>query len=456
MTLDELLNGDEYTISKWMSEHALIHTCDCGYSVYDPDAVNEVVQAEWGDDRCNEIYDWACNLSNCYGWMFLESSASKHKVYHCQYCAESELSLLFDIDKIYSSSNLNEQNAKSESSDKPKLDIAIKERLVIYVDESYTPGFPRKEGDSLAYAALIVPKSAVGQIENEVSRIIEESYRGHRPKEIKYKEIRKSPRLLKRIGTNLVNLIHAIPNSAIVGLFVPQEGFFGERLRSIKAIAQYDGNQPAQSELEEVTSVSSVEQAVRKAGNILAQNLAACIASYIASRNANATIYFDPREKELDRALRDALKDFLPRIPVNVPLIRNGSTIVTSRTNAKMERLGNRVELNFDKHSHECPGLQIADFLTGDIRVFFEENSQFLELSTSSELLVNKHVLFPQVFKVGKVNHEIMKKVSSRSGQSFLPSYRTILANGLVSYYTKKGQMRNFDTQSGIVYDLVD
>ncbi len=137
---------------------------------------------------------------------------------------------------------------------------------------------------------------------------------------------------MKRIGTNLVNLIHAIPNSAIIGLFVPQEGFFGERLRSIEARAQYDGNQPAQSELEEVTSVSSVEQAVREAANILAQNLAACIASYIASRNANATIRFDPRTKELDQALRNTLKDFLPRIPVNVPFIRHGSRIVTFRT----------------------------------------------------------------------------------------------------------------------------
>ena len=456
MTLDELLNGDEYTISKWMSKHDLIHTCDCGYSVYDLDAVNEAVQAEWGDDRCNEIYDWSCNLSNCYGWMFLESSRPEYKIYHCQYCAKSELSLLFDIGKISSSSNLNEQNTKSESSEKLKLDIATKERLVVYVDESYTSEFPRKEGGSLAYAALIVPESAVGQIENEVSRILEESYRGSPPNEIKYKKISSRPQLLKRIGTNLVNLIHAIPNSAIIGLFVPQEGFFGERLRSIEARAQYDGNQPAQSELEEVTSVSSVEQAVREAANILAQNLAACIASYIASRNANATIRFDPRTKELDQALRNTLKDFLPRIPVNVPFIRHGSRIVTFRTNAKMERLGDRVNFNFDQPSHKCPGLQIADFLTGDIRVFFEENPQFLELSTLSELLVNKHVLFPQVFKVEKVNHEIMKKVSSRSGQSFLPSYRTILANGLVSYYTKKGQMRNFDTQSGIVYDLVD
>ena len=72
--LDNLLHGDEAEIESRLSERNLIHECDCGYSVYDPWAVNEAVQAEWGDERCDEIHDWACGLSNRFGWLFLESS----------------------------------------------------------------------------------------------------------------------------------------------------------------------------------------------------------------------------------------------------------------------------------------------------------------------------------------------------------------------------------------------
>ena len=72
MTLDDLLHGGEEEIESWLSEQGLVHECDCGYTVYDPDAVNEAVQAEWGDSRCSDIFDWACNLSNQFGWMDLD------------------------------------------------------------------------------------------------------------------------------------------------------------------------------------------------------------------------------------------------------------------------------------------------------------------------------------------------------------------------------------------------
>ena len=137
MTLDELLDGDEDTVSEWLGDHDLIHTCDCGYTVYDPDAVSEAVQEECGDADCDEIYEWACDLSNRYGWMFLESSRPERDIYHCQYCAESELSLFLELTSS-SSGNDEEDNTNIAPGETPKPDIASKERLVIYVDESYS------------------------------------------------------------------------------------------------------------------------------------------------------------------------------------------------------------------------------------------------------------------------------------------------------------------------------
>ena len=49
-----------------------------------------------------------------------------------------------------------------------------------------------------------------------------------------------------------------------------------------------------------------------------------------------------------------------------------------------------------------------------------------------------------------------MKKVRTKLGRSFFPLYRHRFANQLISYYTVNGQMRNFDTDSGQVFDLMD
>ncbi len=89
---------------------------------------------------------------------------------------------------------------------------------------------------------------------------------------------------------------------------MPQDGFFQERVRSIKAIAEYNGEEPNEAELKEATSSSSVEQAVGKTANRVAHTLACCIASYVAPRAPNATIFFDPISKGADRVLHDALR----------------------------------------------------------------------------------------------------------------------------------------------------
>lgn len=143
-------------------------------------------------------------------------------------------------------------------------------------------------------------------------------------------------------------------------------------------------------------------------------------------------------------------------MPVCVPFIRHNDAIVTVRPDASMERLGDRVECKFDQQSRDCPGLQIADFLAGDLRVFFDNNPGLLDYSTLSEPLMSKRLLFPQLFKVGKVDNRTMKKIMSGDGESFLASYYTLFANGSVSYYTRNGQMRHFNIRSGEIYDMID
>src|ERR1043166_7883424 len=97
MTLDELLRGDERIVSEWLHAEDLLHECDCGYIVYEPDDVSSAVQETWGDARSDEIFQWACELADRFGWLFLESAQPKYGIYHCQHCQESEWSLLLDL-----------------------------------------------------------------------------------------------------------------------------------------------------------------------------------------------------------------------------------------------------------------------------------------------------------------------------------------------------------------------
>jgi hypothetical protein len=97
MDLEDLLKGDESTVSEWLGDRQLVHECNCGYTVLDIDEVTTAVQDEWGDEHFDEIFNWACDLPNQFGWLDLESSDPKYDIYHCQYCAHSEFSFLQDL-----------------------------------------------------------------------------------------------------------------------------------------------------------------------------------------------------------------------------------------------------------------------------------------------------------------------------------------------------------------------
>lgn len=454
MKLDDLLEGDESVIVKWMHRKGLLHECDCGYTVYDPDEVNSAVQERWGDRRCEEINDWSHGLADQFGWLFLESSVPELAIYHCHHCAGAEFSLLLDLEKVASANPNRAQITKSDPV--AAAEETPRERLLVYLDESYSDQFPRKVGGALAYGALILPESQIHAVEEAVGQILKESYRGIPPKELKYSKIAKSGRLLETVGHRVVNLLCETAGLTVAGIFVPRSGFFGERKRSIEAVSHYAGTAPSAAELQDVESPDAVEAAVRDAANTIAQALACCLANHIGARNACAKLIFDPRSKELDEPLINELKALLPLISINVPCLRHGNSIVTNWPHPEQESLGNRVEFELNCSSQDCRGLQIADFLAGDIRAFFSEVDELLDVATYPGPLTNKRVIFPEVFRIGRITEGCMAKLKQRCGKSFVPRYRKRLVNGLISYFTRNGQMRNLNTETGEVFDLMD
>jgi len=330
------------------------------------------------------------------------------------------------------------------------------EHLLVYVDESYEGEFPRKPGGCYAYAAVVIPESAAAGLGDKLNAVLSECYRGRLPKELKHKQVADSRRLLDCIGPKVIDLLKKIPGSAVLGLFVPRDGYFGEKTRGLKAAAYYQGEEPPAEELADVTSELAVEQAVGVAANELASTLAGCIACYVAGRGCTATVILDPIAAEADQPLLDALHDLLPRIPLNMPHIRHSDAVVTLPPSRNSERLGDKVQCEVGPPSHECPGLQLADFFAGDIRTFFTETPEVLTDVLSTEPLVNKRLLFPQLYRVRRLGTETMAKIRERSGKSFLSLYRGLFAKHVVSCCTMNGQMRHIDLHSGEAFDLID
>lgn len=452
MKLDELLNGSESTVTEWMLRKNLLHECNCGYQVYDPDAANQEAQHEFGDRRCDEIYGWACNLSNQFGWLFIESSQPKHDIYHCQHCAESEFALLMDVMKIAEEA---ERRDAKPAKKKPRSRTRRK-KYVVYVDESYSNEFPRKPNGSLALAAFMVSQEDVPKLGPGLAKILAEAYRGQVPNEVKYSRLSKHPGLLQRVGRGISDLICSLPSSAIISIHVPSEGLIQESVRIVRALASYAKTVPKPADLIDASSKGKIEAAVREGVTRLAQTIAGAVAQFFGSRNLSGEIWFDPRTKKLDDDLHGQLAKFLPLTPVQWPLIQHAGTIVTPAPSPGMPRLGRRIKIKFDASSHKSAGLQIADFLAGDIRTFFADLPEIVTDGTVDEPLVNSRVLFPEAFRPTSLKAETKRKIASYNGASLLPRYRCKLVHDLVSCYAKNGQMRNVDLAEGIAYDIMD
>jgi hypothetical protein len=451
--LNQLLDGDESYVSEWLSERDLLHECYCVYTVYDPEEVNQAVQDEYGDERCKEIFDWACNLSNRWGWVFIEQSEPEFGIYHCQHCADSEWSLFLDLEKKTSLVGMT-----TEGSDDPaeSIEPEVPREFIAYIDESYDGEFPRKVEGAYSLGALIIPKAFEAELNERVADILRSSYRGRHPRELKHSKIKKSPRLLKVVGEQISDLLKSSSDIAVIGYYMPREGFFGEKVRSIRAVDHYQKKESDPAEISEVLSEENIEIAVKDAANQLAEALANMVSYYIANTGSTGTLIFDPRTTQADDRLLDSLRHKISILPLGSPHVRHNQAIVGLLPTADDNRIGDRIKCEIGPTSEECFGLQVADFLAGDIRTFFAEATAILDEATSEDLVAQDRSMFPKFYDVHKLSAESLRYLHVKQGRSFLPEYREKLANGLISCCTKNGQLRHVNTATGEVLNLVD
>lgn len=456
MKLDDLICGEEEIIREWLNSNELLHQCTCGYVVYDPDDVIDAVQDAFGDSRCDEIFDWAYKLSNEFDWMFLKTSNPKFGIYHCHYCNGSEHGMISDIMIMSEALPIDKVKVINTEESKIPSDSNSSAKYLVFIDESYSDEYPRKLEGSICVAAIIIPESSYGKLGDELKKNIRLFYRSKPPKELKYIKYKKSGRLLDCIGKCIIQLIYAIPDCYVVGLYVPREGLFSEKKRSIKAVSIYGKSSPDPVELSEVKSEDSIEKAVRNVVSEMTRTVIFCAGTFCAHRNSSAHFILDPRNSGTDAKLIEEIGKILPKLFKNRLRFIIGDSLVTTYPRYDHERLGDRFIFSNDKSSEESFGLQLADFFAGDIREFFNNSTELLDFSCTDEMLVNKNVMFPNIAKITDIPSKIMNYFVNRVDASFFPKYRHKLANGIISYFTRNGHMRNCDLINWKVHDLID
>jgi len=112
-------------------------------------------------------------------------------------------------------------------------------------------------------------------------------------------------------------------------------------------------------------------------------------------------------------------------------------------------------------------GLQMADLLTGEIRLFFENNPGFVNIGSSSKLItsssredtemwIHEFGLHHKYGSLVEIPEELMSKLKTFDGSSCIPHYRSLFAAGLLTCYTDFGQPRHIELYEGNFFQQID
>jgi hypothetical protein len=117
--------------------------------------------------------------------------------------------------------------------------------------------------------------------------------------------------------------------------------------------------------------------------------------------------------------------------------------------------------------SEDEVGLQLADLLTGEVRLFFEVNPEFLTNQSSRKLVTslsreeiemsdNDNGDLPQICLILRTPPHLLEKLEKFSGESCLPIYRASFAASLLSCYTDLGQPRHIELFENNFFQQID
>jgi hypothetical protein len=122
---------------------------------------------------------------------------------------------------------------------------------------------------------------------------------------------------------------------------------------------------------------------------------------------------------------------------------------------------------SFSIRSENCPGLQVADLLAGEVRHWFVQNPDFLEFNSGLTLLDINNLKTQYYLKTSagivskperrtKMPPTLIRKLHKAGRSSLFPYFRRSLANDLISCIATYGEFRHIDLAHNQLIDSPD
>lgn len=333
---------------------------------------------------------------------------------------------------------------------------------IVFLDESFYQFFNFSIPDgNFCHGALGIPEKNYPRLKELMAPSIEEYRRrvretsGSAPKEVKFTVLRTLPRGFRLSFTR--ELVKSLVETGgfVAGFYCSTLGIVMERVRT-NLIDEADRVPDDSSALYDVARSELLAQfaGVGQSGllNTLLMKPLAGIWSLLGSYENVFRVRYDPRERSEDRAVSEAMTDYMSRL-VNVAELFGD----------KLRFIGMDVSVP----SNDDIGLQLADIVAGEVRDFFRNNHDAITEGASPNLITAKseesfEIYMPMngmLFKRGslsRMSKELARKLVRRNSRNPVSYYYPILAAGMLSLVTDTGQFRDLEISTRSIFDGLD
>lgn len=336
------------------------------------------------------------------------------------------------------------------------------QEYLVFVDESFYRffGFDAPEGN-FCHAAVGVPVNNYARLQRLLAPLLQDynsqvqRILGEAAGEVKYSTLRRLPIPYQAKFTR--TLVGKLKETGgfVAGFYSSTRGMVMERVRTnlldeaaevpIDHAALYDA-----ARLELLDQFQGVGQS-----GILTMLLLtpfASISSLLRSFDCTFRVRYDPRQQDEDRAVREALADYMSRL-VNVPDL--------------FGPVSNYLGMEANIASHDDLGLQLADVIAGEVRDFFRNNPESLTESASLRLITPEsdepvqrfEKIGDNVFKKGvltPMSAGLAEKLVHKNPENPISYCYPVLAAGMLTCVSDTGQLRDLEIPTRLISDLLD
>jgi hypothetical protein len=334
-------------------------------------------------------------------------------------------------------------------------------KYLIFIDETFRDFFGLKNPNGyLCYAAVGIPEKEYEILKRSMAKIFQDyeavavGDSGLTLSEFKFEDFR---RIMPEERRNFVARISKsvkMHGGFAVGFFIHVRGLVMERVRVNvlgEAVEVPDDHselyQVAASELRRQLEGTAQSETIAR----ILRNPLLGMAHFLEFFNCPFQVFCDPRESKEDKAVQAATEKFI-----------RGHFARAAPKEASLY-LG----MDNSRPSHTEVGLQLADLMAGEIRLFFEEHPAMLTSGATHKLITGSSRepaewweeplgILQKLGSVTPMPQELKDACRETKGASCLPLYRHLFASGLLTCYRDLGNPRHIEIIENNFFDQTD